>query len=141
MAHQAFSPAGGDQDIRPAFNPMPELRSEHRFAPRVQVLSPAGEYIYSAHREEAARLVRDGGAVPQKKGGRVRAIALVESLADLRTGPAHQPTARDYAGQSYVVREGIAHRFRHIDSRDEPLFRMAVIDCLATETGAIRSGK
>lgn len=141
MAYLAFSPAGGEQDIRPAFNPMPELRSEDRFAPRVQVLSPAGEYIYSAHREEAARLVRDGRAVPQEKGRRVRAIALLESLASLRIGPAHQPTARDYAGQSYVVREGITHLFREIDPRDEPVFRMAVIDCLTAGMGTIRSRK
>jgi len=110
---------------------MPKLRSEDRLAPRVQVLSPTGEYVFSAHREQAERLVREGSAVPSGPGRRVRAIALTESLADHQKRAVHQPTPWDYAGQRYTFREGNDHQFKGIDSRDELLFRMAVIDCLS----------
>jgi hypothetical protein len=112
---------------------MPQLRPQEKFAPRVQVLSPAGDHVYSAHREEAERLVRDGIAVRQGTGRRILQIALVESVANRATGPCSTPSRRDYMGQSYTLRTGNMHRFKDIDPRDEPLFRMAVTDCLKAD--------
>ena len=105
-------------------------RSKNEFAPRVQVVSPAGEHVYSAHREDAERLVREGRAVRHGTGRRVVQIVLVESLANEPKAPSSVPSPRCYMGQTYTYREGNTHEFKKIDSRDEPLFRIAVLDCL-----------
>ncbi len=121
------------------------LHSKDRFAPRVRVISPAGDHIYTVHAEEAARMVRSGQA--EKRGGarRVAQIALVCSLMGERRGPCSPASVRQYTGQKYTYRQAITREgavvayvtaFKHISKRDRPLFLLRVTDCLSERVAA-----
>ncbi len=124
---------------------MDKLRSKDKFAPRVQVLSPAGAHVYTIHAEEAARMVKDGQAKLRGSGRRMREIELLESLSDAQRGPSSAPSLRQYMGQVYTRREAVGSadgvighvtQFKYIDPRDRPLFLLSVTDCLSPRPAA-----
>src|ERR1039458_6748514 len=89
---------------------MEKLRLKEKFAPRVQILSPAGAFIYTVHAEEASRMVKAGQAKLRGCGRRIREIELLQSLSNEQRGPSSAssaPSLRQYMGQAYTRREAV----------------------------------
>ena len=96
--------------------------------PSVEICSSDGVHLYRLHREAAAKLLGAGSARRANKGRLV--------LCDLPGTPRRAKPAglAQYIGTRYTYRERLADHtvtsLRHIDSRDAPLFRLSVTDCL-----------
>lgn len=119
---------------------MPNPRPKNEFAPRVRVVSPAGEHVFTVHAEEAANLVSAGKARKTRDGRRVGVIALTTSLAGEQRAPCSLPSIRHFMGQSYTYRRALKEgdeivayttEFKHIDPRDRHIFLLSVTDCMA----------
>ena len=111
-----------------------------KFAPRVRVLSQAGDHVYTTHAEAAATLISKGSAKHRGSRRRVAEIELIESIDSQQRKPCSTPSLRQYMGQKYTrveeIREGdevVAHvlQFKHINPRDRALFMLAVTDCMS----------
>ena len=119
---------------------MEKLRLKEKFAPRVQILSPAGAFIYTVHAEEASRLVDSGQAKRRGCGRRACEVELLQSLSEEQREPPSPPSLRNYMGQAYTRREavggsegviGYVQQFKRINPRDRPLFMLSVTDCMS----------
>jgi hypothetical protein len=118
---------------------MPDPRPKNEFAPRVQVVSPTGEHVFTVHAEEAANMVRAGKARKTREGRRVAVIALTRSLANEERSPCSRPSIRQFMGQSYTYRRALKEgdeivayttEFKYIDPRDRAIFLLSVTDCM-----------
>ena len=119
---------------------MPSPSQNLKFAPRVRVVSPSGDHVFTTHPEDAAALISTGRAKHCGSRRRVAVIELIESIDSQQRRPCSIPSLRQYMGQKYTrveeIREGdevVAHvlQFKHIDPRDRALFMLAVTDCMS----------
>lgn len=125
-----------------------------KYAQNIGVFSPDDNaLIFRVHAKEAARMVRDGQAEPLRRGERVRELVLTATTRHLPTSPCTPASIRDYAGRPTTYRQrlmeptddgravavGVVLQLRRVKSKDWPIYRAAVVDCLpATQQAQIR---
>lgn len=101
-----------------------------KFHKKVQVYGPDGRYIFSAHPDEAQRLVGNGATVSVKNDV-VRAIQLPHSCVSTSKLPSGTAIGGTRFTYELHLEHGVLTQHKFIHEDDRPLFRQVQSDCMA----------